>query len=185
VRHSVRSSSSAARFVLLAGCVLSSVLACGKHDEDPTAATPRASALAVKDGSDQSGPAGSLLAQPLRATATDAKSTPVPGAIVRFRVARGAETGTTLTDTIAVAGFDGTASVGLRLGTAVDTSIVEAFLPDQGSAVARFRATATPPPRLDEVAPASFSAGDTVRLRGRFFNVDSSGNTAFFASAKG
>jgi hypothetical protein len=141
--------------------------------------------LAVKDGNDQSAPAGSLLAQPLRATATDGQSTPVPGAIVRFRVARGAETGTTLTDTIAVAGFDGTASVGLRLGTAIDTSIVEAFLPDKGSVVARFRAIATPPPRLDEVAPASFSAGDTVRLRGRFFNVAAPGNTAFFGSAKG
>jgi len=141
--------------------------------------------VAIKDGNEQSGPAGGLLAQPLRATATDGKSTPVPGAIVRFRVARGAEAGTALTDTIAVAGFDGTASVGLRLGTALDTSIVEAFLPDQGAAVARFRATATPPPRLDDVVPTSFSAGDTVRLRGRFFNVATSGNTPFFGSAKG
>jgi hypothetical protein len=172
-------------FALLVLCGLSSIVACRKDDEDPTATTPRAVALAIKDGNDQSGPAGSLLAQPLRATATDGKSTPVPGAIVRFRVARGAETGTAVTDTIAVAGFDGTASVGLRLGTALDTSIVEAFLPDKGSVVARFRATATPPPRLDEVAPASFSAGDTVRLRGRFFNVATSGNAAFFGSAKG
>jgi hypothetical protein len=160
------------------------VVACGKHDDEPTATAPRAVALAIKDGNEQSAPAGSLLAQPLRATATDGKSVPVPGAIVRFRVVRGAETGTTLADTIAVAGFDGTASVGLRLGTALDTSIVEAFLPNQASAVARFRAAATPPPRLDEIVPASFSAGDTVRLRGRFFNA-ASGNAVFFGSAKG
>jgi len=172
-------------FALLAVCTVASAVACGNHDDPPTGTTPRATALAIKDGNDQSGPAGSLLAKPLMATATDGKATPVPGAIVRFRVTRGAETGTTLTDTVAVAGFDGTASVGLRLGTALDTSIVEAFLSDQASAVARFRATATPPPRLDAIVPASFSAGDTVRLRGKFFNVATGGNAAFFGSAKG
>jgi hypothetical protein len=158
--------------------------ACGKND-GPTAAPPRAIALAIKDGNDQSGPAGSLLAQPLRATALDGKQAVVPGAIVRFRVTRGAESGTALTDTVAVAAFDGTASVGLRLGTALDTSIVEAFLPDLPGMIARFRAAATPPPRLTAVIPASFAAGDTVRLRGQFFNVAAAGNTVFFGSAKG
>jgi hypothetical protein len=105
--------------------------------------------------------------------------------VVRFRVTRGAQTGTTLTDTIAVAGFDGTASVGLRLGTALDTSIVEAFLVDQPTVVARFRAVATPPPRLDAVIPTSFAAGDTVRLRGQFFDPTAATNVPFFGSAKG
>ena len=109
----------------------------------------------------------------------------MPGAVVRFRVTRGAQTGTVLTDTIAVAAFDGTASVGLRLGTALDTSIVEAFLGDQPTVVARFRAVATPPPRLDAVIPASFAAGDTVRLRGQFFNSAVLANVPFFGSAKG
>ncbi|HEX5072878.1 MAG TPA: hypothetical protein VFW03_06735 [Gemmatimonadaceae bacterium] len=126
-----------------------------------------------------------MLAQPLSAAATDGKGSPVPGAIVKFRVIRGGETGTTVMDTIAVAGFDGRASVGLRLGTALDTSIVEASLSDQPTVAARFRATATPPPRLDEVVPASFSAGDTVRLRGQFFNLTTDANWAFFGSAKG
>ena len=156
-----------------------------KKDDGPTAATPRATALSIKDGNDQSGPAGSLLAQPLRVTAVDPKETPVPGAVVRFRVTRGAQTGTTLTDTIAVAGFDGTATVELRLGTALDTSIVEAFLSDQAAVVARFRAVATPPPRLVAVVPASFAAGDTVRLRGQFFNTVAAANVPFFGSAKG
>ena len=164
------------------------MVACKKDEQDPTGA-PRAVALAIKDGNDQSGPAGGLLAQPLRVTANDGKSTPVPGAVVRFRVVRGAESGTVLTDTIAVADFNGTASVGLRLGTALDSSIVEAFLFDQSitraSALARFRATATPPPRLDGVVPASFSAGDTVRLRGQFFGLAVGSNTPFFGSAKG
>ena len=159
-------------------------VSCHKND-GPTASTPRATALSVKDGNDQSGPAGGLLAQPLRATASDGKETPVPGAIVRFRVTRGAQTGTALTDTIAVAGFDGTASVELRLGTALDTSIVEAFLADQPAVVARFRAVATPPPRLDAVIPATFAAGDTVRLRGQFFNAAAAANVPFFGSAKG
>ena len=164
--------------------VVCSTAACGK-DEAPTGTTPRAIALAIKDGNDQSGAAGSLLAQPLRVTATDGKQVPVPGAIVRFRVTRGAETGTVLTDTIAVADFDGTATVGLRLGTALDTSFVEALLPNKATAIARFSATATPPPRLDGVIPTSFSAGDTVRLRGKFFNAATAGNTPFFGSAKG
>ena len=157
---------------------------CGKSD-NPTTAPPKAIALAIKDGNDQSGPAGSLLAQPLRVTATDGKQAPVPGAIVRFRVARGSESGTLLTDTVAVAAFDGTASVGLRLGTALDTSIVEASLPDQPTVLARFRASATPPPTLTAVIPTSFAAGDTVLVRGQFFNTAPSGNTVFFGSAKG
>jgi hypothetical protein len=157
--------------------------ACGK-DDSPTQ-LPRAVALTVKDGNDQSGPAGSLLAQPLRAIATDGKEVPVPGTLVHFRVTRGEATGTALTDSVAVATFDGTASVGLRLGTALDTSIVEAFLPGQPQAVARFRAVATPPPRLDAVLPPAFSAGDTVRLRGQFFNAATAGNTTFFGSARG
>ena len=170
---------------LVAACALAAALACGNHDDPPTASTPHAVALVVADGNDQSAPAGGLLAQPLRSTATDGKGSPVPGAIVKFRVVRGGETGTTLTDTIAVAGFDGTASVGLRLGTALDTSIVEASLSDQPTVLVRFRASATPPPRLDAVVPVSFSAGDTVRLRGQFFNLATAGNTAFFGSAKG
>ena len=143
------------------------------HDDPPTASTPHAVALAIKDGNDQSAPAGGLLAQPLRATATDGKGIGVPGAIVKFRVNRGSETGTTVMDTIAVAGFDGTASVELRLGTALDTSIVEASLADQPTVVARFRATATPPPRLDEVVPVVFlrrrygsHAGPVLQSRG-------------------
>lgn len=165
-------------------CALLTVLpsvGCGK-DDNPAPAPVRATALAVRDGNDQSAPAGSLLAQPLRATATDAKQSPVPGSVVHFRVTRGGETGTTLADTVAVATFDGTASVGLRLGTALDTSIVEAFLPDQPTAIARFRAVATPPPRLDAVIPMAFSAGDTVRVRGQFFNTASA--AVFFGSAR-
>jgi len=158
------------------------VAACGK-DAPPTA-VPRAVALAVTNGNDQSGPAGGVLAQPLQATATDAKQTAVPGAVVRFRVVRGAESGTTLGDTIVVATFDGTASVQLKLGTALDTSVVEAFLPDKPTAIARFRAVATPPPRLIAVVPASFAAGDTVRLRGQFFNAAPSGNNAFIGAAR-
>ena len=146
---------------------------------------PRAIALAIKDGNDQSGPAGSLLSRPLQATATDGKQAPVPGAVVRFKVTRGGQTGTVLTDSIAVARFDGTASVELRLGTALDTSIVEASLPDAPTVVARFRAVATPPPRLDAVIPTSFTAGDTVRLRGQNFNTAVDGNSVMFGSARG
>ena len=109
---------------------------------------------------------------------------PLPGTVVRFRVVRGAESGTVLTDTIAVAAFDGTASVDSSSEAPWIHPIVEAFLPDEPSAIARFRAMATPPPRLASVVPSSFAAGDTVRLRGQFFNASASGNTAFFGSAR-
>ena len=158
-------------------------LAC---DKDPVKAEPpRATALVVKDGNDQAGRAGSILARALQATATDGKQAAVAGAIVRFRVTRGGQSGTVLMDSIAVTSSDGTASVLLRLGMAVDTSIVEAFLPDAPAVTARFRAVATPPPRLDAVLPASFAAGDTVRLRGQFFNGTADSNVVVFGSARG
>ena len=77
--------------------------ACGS-DPAPTEVT-RAVALALRDGNDQSGPAGGILNRPLSVGAVDAKQNPVPGTVVRFRVTRGAQVGTTLLDTIAVAGF--------------------------------------------------------------------------------
>lgn len=157
--------------------------ACSKDPSDP--GRPVAVALAAKSGDEQSGPAGSLLPQPLEVTATDGKTNPAPGATVRFRVTRGAESGTQVTDTVGVTGLDGVTSVQLRLGTALDTSVVEAFLPARPAVVVRFRVTATPPPRLDAIVPSSFATGDTVRLRGQYFNAAALGNTVFFGTARG
>jgi hypothetical protein len=158
------------------------ITGCGSDPSDPDA--PRATALAIRSGNEQSGPAGGVLPLPLAATATDAAQNPVPGALVRFRVTRGASTGTTVADTVVVAGFDGAAVVELRLGTAIDTSVVEASLQNAQNAIARFRAVATPPPRLDGVVPATFAAGDTVRLRGQFFDATPASNTAFVGTAR-
>ena len=157
--------------------------ACGS-DPTPTE-TQRAVALALRDGNDQSGPAGGILNRPLSVAAVDDKQNPVPGTVVRFRVTRGAQVGTILLDTIAVAGFDGVAAVRLRLGSVLDTSIVEASLPDLPNATTSFRAVATPPPRLDAVIPLTFASGDTVRLRGQSFSTASDGNTALFGTARG
>ena len=159
------------------------VAGCGGDPSRPE--VPRATTLTVAAGNDQSGPAGGLLPLPLSALASDKAGDPVPGATVRFRVTRGATTGTTLADTIVVAGFDGVAKVELRLGTAVDSSFVEASLPDAPTVIARFRAVATPPPSLDGVIPVTFASGDTVRLRGRAFHTSPGGNTAFFGTARG
>jgi hypothetical protein len=141
--------------------------------------------LTVRSGNQQSGPAGGVLAQALAVTASDASDNPVPGAIVRFRVTRGAATGTVLSDTVVVAGFDGAALVELRLGSALDTSVVEAFLPTTPTVVTRLTAVATPPPRLDAVLPATFASGDTVRLRGQFFHTTAAANIALFGTARG
>ena len=145
---------------------------------------PRATALTIRSGDEQLGPAGGLLPQPLAVLATDAAQNPVPGTIVRFRVTRGAATGTTVADTTVVAGFDGTALVELRLGSAIDTSIVEAFLASAPTAIARFRAVATPPPRVDAVLPTTFAPGDTVRIRGRFFDGTPAANIALIGTAR-
>jgi hypothetical protein len=89
-----------------------------------------------------------------------------------------------LIDTVAVSGPDGIASAVVRLGTVIDTSTVDATLADVPSAVARFRAVATTPPRVDAVIPATFAAGDTVRLRGKGFISAPDSNTALFGSAR-
>jgi hypothetical protein len=125
-----------------------------------------------------------MLARPIQARATNARQTPVAGAIVRFRVTRGASTGTTLFDSVAVSGPDGVARTYLRLGSAIDTSVVEATLADTPTAIARFRAVATTPPRLDGVAPATFAAGDTVRLRGKGFVAAADSNAVILGSTR-
>ena len=161
------------------------ILAAAGCGTDPTRPeVPKATALTILGGNEQSGPAGGVLAQPLAVVATDASQSPVPGAFVRFRVTRGAATGTTLADTVVVAGFDGAAVVELRLGSAIDTSLVEASLPNAPTVVARFRAVATPPPRLDGVLPATFAPGDTIRLRGQFFSTTAVANVPLVGTAR-
>ena len=109
---------------------------------------------------------------------------PPGGAPVRFRVSKGAASGTTISDTVVVSGFDGTARVFVTLGTAVDTSAIDAFLAGTQTAVT-FHVVATPPPQLASVTPTTFAAGDTVTLRGSNFNATPAGNTALFGTARG
>jgi len=163
--------------------------ACGK--DVPTGNQPGggpvAASIVIRDGDLQRAPAGSALAQPLQVTAKDVSNAPVAGATVHFRVGRGASTGTTISDTVVVSGFDGTARVFVTLGSAVDTSTVDAFITGSGAGptTVTFRVVATPPPQLASVTPTTFSAGDTVTLRGKNFNTTPAGNTVLFGSARG
>jgi hypothetical protein len=171
---------------LLMGLALA---ACGK--DVPTGNQPGtgpvAASIVIRDGDLQSGPAGSALSEPLQVTAKDASNAPVAGAQVHFRVGRGASTGTTISDTVVVSGFDGTARVFVTLGSAVDTSTVDAFVTGSGAGptAVTFRVVATPPPQLVSVTPTTFAAGDTVTLRGTNFNTTPAGNTVVFGSARG
>jgi hypothetical protein len=166
--------------------LLTVLAACG-GDGGPTGTQNRATAVAIQGGDLQRGAAGSLLGEPLQVTVKNAANAPVQGAVVRFRVLNGASTGTTVSDSAAVSGLDGIARIEVRLGAVLDTSRIEASLPNVtgASAAVTFRVLATTPPTLASVTPATFLPGDTVRIRGRNFNTTAAGNTVLFTNARG
>jgi hypothetical protein len=139
--------------------------------------------LSIRSGDAQSGPAGSLLEEPLQVTVVDPDNTPAKGVAVRFRL--GGSRAGQLTDTLALTGSDGIARTLLRLGNEKDTSVVTAAVPGQDDRGVTFRAVATAGATLTSVDPARFAPGDTVTVRGARFNVSAAGNTVFFGGSRG
>ena len=157
--------------------VLSVALACGGDPASP----PEASyTIAIHGGSDQQGPAGSILEQPLQVTVSDVASQPVQGVVVRFRSVAG---GGTLTDTIGVTGLGGIALTYARVGATVGPNQFEAFMLRAPEQRVTFEVDATPGATLVQVVPSTVAAGDTVSLNGTHFNDVPSGNRVFFGSS--
>jgi hypothetical protein len=152
-------------------------LACGGDPASP----PEASyTIAIRAGSVQEGPAGSILAQPLQVTVADVASQPVQGVVVRFRPVSG---GGSLTDTIGVTGMGGIALSFARLGPTVGPQRFEAYMARAPKTKVVFEITATAGAALTRIEPAPVEAGDTVSIIGSNFNVaDPSGNRVFFGS---
>ena len=139
--------------------------------------------LSVRAGDAQTGPAGSLLEEPLQVAVRDPDNTPAKGVAVRFRVLGGR--GGQLTDTIALTGSDGVARTLLRVGNERDTAVVIASVRGQDDRAVSFRAVATPGAVLATVAPAVFAPGDTVTVRGSRLGVGASGSAVYFGTARG
>ncbi|MEZ0228266.1 MAG: Ig-like domain-containing protein, partial [Planctomycetota bacterium] len=100
-----------------------------------------ATQLVIASGNNQTGAAGSTLANPLVVTARDAAGNPVANVTITFAVTAG---GGTVTPATMATNAQGQASTSLRLGATPATNTVTATA--TGLPVATFTATGTPPP---------------------------------------
>lgn len=101
----------------------------------------RASSLAVNAGNNQSGAAGTALANPLRVIARDSNNAPLAGVEVTFAVTSGTAT---LGSRTAITGADGIASTTVQLGTTVGAVVITATAAP--AAPVTFNLTITAPP---------------------------------------
>ena len=140
--------------------------------------------LAMQGGDEQSGPGGSVLAEPLQVLVKGPTGTPVRGVTVAFEPAAGS--GVVLSDTRVTSGIDGVARVDARVGTteAERVEIARAFLVGNTKEEVRFYATIAPPPTLVSVSPATVRPGDTVLLTGTNFNQSVVGNAVYFGLSR-
>ncbi|MFI5311753.1 MAG: hypothetical protein ACHQQ3_10995 [Gemmatimonadales bacterium] len=169
VKELSRRSASAAALLVFAAC----------HDR--IAAPAEASySMAAAGGDKQHGPAGSVLPQPLAVLVRDAGGSPVKGAVVVFRVQRGAATGSRVRDSVGVTSPAGVATTELQLGNALDTTIVVAYPAPASQRSVSLSAIATAAPALTTITPATFGASDTLTLRGTGLAVMSAGGVVQF-----
>ena len=122
--------------------------------------------LQVTSGDVQTAPAGSLLPRPLGVAVRDAAGQPVRGAVVVFRVIKGAANGAAVLDSLAVTNDLGEAVADLRLGTRPDTVELLAFPYGAESRAVRLTAIASGGPTLTGVLPVNVGPGDTLALAG-------------------
>ena len=159
--------------------LLAAASACGR---DPVAPPEASYTISIHGGSDQQGPAGSVLNEPLQVTVVDVANQPVRGVIVRFRVLGG---GGSLTDSIGVTGTGGVALTYARVGSSVGPQLYEAALRRAPKRKVEFEATASEPARLVRIeAGSTIVAGDTVEVIGENFNTNPLGNEVFFGTTR-
>ncbi|HVE77404.1 MAG TPA: hypothetical protein VNA89_00965 [Gemmatimonadaceae bacterium] len=133
--------------------------------------------LARSGSETQTGPAGGELAEPLTVLVTNSAGQPVPGGVVRFRVRSGA--GASLSDTLAVSGIDGRASVRAVLGATQGTYTFSAKLQQNTGDEILFTATATAAPQIVSAVPQTVGSGDELVLTGSGFSTTGT-NTVYF-----
>ena len=122
--------------------------------------------LTVQSGDIQSAPAGSVLPQPLVVKVIDADGDPIKGVRVAFQIVRG---GSAMLDSVSVTAPDGSATGRLRLGSSLDTTIVNVHPVFASQRSVMMRALATAAPSLESASATTVAAGDTLTLRGKGF----------------
>jgi hypothetical protein len=147
-------------------------------------------ALQKTSGDVQTGPAGTVLAAPLRVTVRDRLGAAVPGALVSFA----AEGGGSVAATTAVSGADGVATTQWTIGTVVGTvQTVTATLPGgvaqvqfSGTVVAGAPAMAAATGNDQSAAPgAAVAVAPRVVLRDAFNNAVAGVNVQFTVTSGG
>ena len=175
LRGAVRSASLAA--------VASSASSCRR--DVATSPVEASFTVVASAGNGQSAAAGSVLPIPLSVQVTDASGAPVKGSRVVFRVLRGSATGSRMIDSISVTSPAGVATAELRLGSALDTTVVAAFPASAYQRAARFTAVAVAAPFVASISPATFASGDTITVRGSGFGaVLGADGTVLFGDAR-
>jgi hypothetical protein len=149
--------------VALGGLAAVGVSACRREVLVPVESTYVVRAVG---GSDQRGPAGSVLADPLSIEVRDGTGAPVKNARIVYRVQRGAAGGAALLDSIGVSSPEGIATARLRLGRAGDTVVVSASPANAPQRAATWQAIAVGAPTLVLLSSTALSAGDTLTLVG-------------------
>jgi len=139
--------------VLLAGCG-------GGTEPPPTAA----SLDLVASTNGQSAPAGARLPIALAVVARAANGDSVARAAIRWQVVGGS--GAVLSDSVTLTDGHGRGEVVLTLGPTAGSYPVQATAATAPSSPVTFAATATAPPVLSTVTPASFTGGDQLVLDG-------------------
>lgn len=143
--------------------VLALVAGCG-HERVLAAA--RDYRLRVLSGDVPTAPAGSLLQRALAVEVRDAAGLPVRGAVVVFRVTKGAANGAAVLDSMAVTNDLGEAVADLRLSARPDTVELFAFPWGAEARGVALRAIALAGPTLSGVLPVNAGPGDTLALAG-------------------
>lgn len=112
----------------------------------------------------QTAPAGARLPVALAVIVRAADGTPVPRGEVEWTVSSG--TGASLSDAMTIADGTGRAEVTLQLGATPGPYAVRAALMVDRQKRVELNATATSPPQISSVTPATFTGGDTVIVEG-------------------
>lgn len=141
--------------------VLAALAACGDKNPNKPVDLNAPAAVTVTAGGGQTGLPGAALAQPIVAKVVNAQGSPLSGASVTFKVARGNGYVANATSTTVVTDAQGTASVSWFLGSG---TVRQALDVSAGTAVQRVAAVVDTTRLLYLSAPDTVNAGDTLHL---------------------
>lgn len=143
------------------GILLGTLIAVGCTGDDDDVVGTEVAAIEIASGHQQSGPANARLVAPLVARVLDASNAPVS----RERVSWSITPAGSLSSSVSVSDVDGLARVDVVLGPQGAHTVLARVAAKPGLTVS-FTVTATAPPTLTQLTPATFGPGDTVVAAG-------------------